>query len=132
MAFCFEISSTFYRVFSFTFQISLLEADLNKFKEKWASAQCDLQDTEEKLTETEKERTKALTLLKGTLEQLEEERLRIFELEAQIADTSVSGMNKDHTKSVSDLCLTPYILLITINLTQRLKTLNSFLNRFKQ
>lgn len=74
---------------------------MSKFKEKWASAQCDLQDTEEKLKETDKERTKAFTLLKGTLEQLEMERLRIIELESQIADTSASGMNHERAKNVS-------------------------------
>jgi septal ring factor EnvC (AmiA/AmiB activator) len=116
-------------------KISQLEADLSKFKDKWASTQCDLQDTQEKLKETEKERTKTLTLLQGTLQQLEEERLRIYELETQISDTSASGMNKDRTTSVSRFYL--FFLLPRshnppFNLMQLLKSLNNLLKKFKK
>lgn len=75
-------------------QISKLQGDLNEYKDKWASAQCDLLDSQEKLNETEKERDKALTILKGTLDKLKEETEKVFELEAQIADTSAFGVNK--------------------------------------
>lgn len=78
-----------------------LETELQEFKEKWASAKCDLQDTEQKLKETETERMKTLSILKGTLESLESERKKINELESVISANCASGVNSDCARNVS-------------------------------
>lgn len=69
-------------------QATKLEAEHHEFKQKSAASQCDLQDAEEKLRETEKERQKTSSILKATLENLEKERLKINDLENRIADNS--------------------------------------------
>lgn len=85
----------------FCFQTSKLELELREFKDKWASAQCDLQDTEEKLKNTEQQREKTLSLLKQTLVSLEEKRLEVINLENQVTESHSSGMSKDRAKDVS-------------------------------
>lgn len=84
-----------------SFQTSKLETDLNEYKVKWASAQCDLQDTVEKLKATEHEREKTLSLLKSSLVALEEKRVEVINLENQVAESRASGFNKDRAKNVS-------------------------------
>lgn len=82
-------------------QMAKLECELKEFKTKWASTKCDLQDSEEKLRETEAERLKTLSVLKGALENLDNERKKINELERIISLSSNSGTSKDTAKNVS-------------------------------
>lgn len=74
---------------------------MREFKDKWAASQCDLQDTEEKLKETEYERQKTLKVLTKTLKSLDEERSKINDLENQIVENVGGAMNKERAKSVS-------------------------------
>jgi archaellum component FlaC len=83
------------------FQTTSILTELSKFKEMWASSQCDLQDAEEKLKESEKERVKALSLLKSTIEELAQEAATVEDLKNQINETGTSGMNQERAKNVS-------------------------------
>lgn len=61
-----------------------LEKELREFKDKWAATQCDLQDAEDKLKETEHEREKTLRLLQSSLAAHEEKNMKIIALESQL------------------------------------------------
>jgi predicted nucleic acid-binding Zn-ribbon protein len=82
-------------------QLSQLQAELKNFKDMWGETQCKLQDAEEKYKESEKERSKTLSLLKSTIEELALETAKIEELEKQLTELGSSGMDQDRAKNVS-------------------------------
>lgn len=84
-------------------EMSVLEADLKEFKDRWASNECDLQDAEEKIKQMKVEELKAYELLKQTLQNLKKERAKVSSLENKITelDTSTGRSNKDSLKNVS-------------------------------
>jgi hypothetical protein len=78
-----------------------LETELKSYKDKWAENQCDLQDSEAKLRETEKEHDKILTILSKTVKALETERMKNNDLENHVAESYVAAASQTNTKTVS-------------------------------
>lgn len=74
---------------------------MKDFKEKWASTQCELNDVEQKLKESEEERQKTLKYLTKCLQTLDENCQKIAALESLIQQNQESGIDKDETKKVS-------------------------------
>jgi phage-related tail protein len=78
-----------------------LESELNSYKEKWASTQCDLQDCEANIKTVEKERDRALTLLNKTLQALETERTKVKDLEDNVEENHFAANLQTTSKNVS-------------------------------
>ncbi|XP_070493526.1 putative leucine-rich repeat-containing protein DDB_G0290503 isoform X2 [Chironomus tepperi] len=80
-----------------------LENELKDFKEKWASTQCELNDVEEKLKESEDERQKTLKYLTQCLQTLDENRQKISAMEIMIEKKQGSGIDTEETKKNAEI-----------------------------
>lgn len=76
-----------------------LQKELQEFKEKWASSECDLIDAQKNYEEKEEERQNTFKFLQVTLKKLEESKEKVNELKSQLA--MKSSMEKGDAKKVT-------------------------------
>lgn len=82
-----------------------LKNDLSEFKDKWATAECELLDVKSKLQESEEERHKTVKYLTQCLKTLNEEREKVLAMEQIVQQKKSCGIDRNDAKKVNEISI---------------------------